>query len=349
MKTVKIANMMTPQLSWSAWIEQETIKRYVLLSQILTFDIRADPKSLLSVLLILSNLLTITYGLPDLFPVVHDGDLGLPCKEQLWNAASEREWQKELDANHNPPRVMLLRNAVSTLVNHGLSIESKSQSQSWSPFATSVVMHTIALQIWHRNQGTILWNANPEARSLSEQKQSYDASQTIGALARCRAILGQKRSEQEVAWNESEGPFYFNCFAALRVSYCRSCTSLSSIDPTLLLQESESNILNTLRTYVSSPQQRDQATTMAVDRATDSFFVPLRNGAPHIRRTAALTWSIEHALASWDTCEYLNSISEDLFGPLTPCSPSSHEMDSCNGNNQACWRPVGTAGRSRHH
>ncbi|KIW34125.1 uncharacterized protein PV07_00921 [Cladophialophora immunda] len=282
LKLVKVGDARSRLTSWSAWVEREKTKR------------------LLCGIFVFTNLLTITYGLPAAFNVVQDVDIEMPSDEIRWNASSESGWRKAIGSK-DIGQSMTIRGAVSLLVSGETLTRFPDEWRSWSPFATLVTMHAVAVQIWHRSQGTILWADNAVTDVEGMDNPLTARLQTEAALARCRQMLLQSRNEHEFAWSEAEGPFLFNCFAILRVSYCRSCTSLSSIDPTLLLKGDATEVMDILRSHVTKPQRRDDLTTNAVARALDGFLVPVRAGTLLIRKTAALTWSIEHVLASWDS------------------------------------------------
>jgi hypothetical protein len=68
----------------------------------------------------------------------------------------------------------------------------------------------------------------------------------------------------------------------------------------MLLKDSRDDILGSLQEFVNMPQDRNDFTTRAVARAYEGMIIPARAGAPLLRKTAAFTWAVEHALAGWD-------------------------------------------------
>lgn len=125
-------------------------------------------------------------------------------------------------------------------------------------------------------------------------------TQTEAALSRCLSLITQARSGDDYTWTESEGPLLFNCLALLRVTYCRAFTGNGHADRMMLLKDSREDIITSLEEFVAVPQERDEFTSRAVARAFEGMVIPSKAGTLLLRKTAALSWSIEHALAGWD-------------------------------------------------
>ncbi|KPI39530.1 uncharacterized protein AB675_3568 [Cyphellophora attinorum] len=99
---------------------------------------------------------------------------------------------------------------------------------------------------------------------------------------------------------KEECPLLFNSLALLRVCYIRAFTDANSIDKNILVRHDSSDILETVRRYTERASPRSELLTRVVSRTLEAFEVPIRGGALLIQKTAALTWSIEHAIAGWD-------------------------------------------------
>lgn len=231
--------------------------------------------------------------------MVHDGEVEMPDEEALWSAATEEQWQQRMATRESHVPVNL-RDAVSRLM-YGKEPEvPMSSSWNWSPFAATVVMHAVSVQMWNMMQSTHSFSALSVEAHVHESLKSLLTSQTEIALARCHAMITRERSEIEHTWTESEGPLVFNCLATLRVAYVRSFTGIGSMNRMLLLSDDHSEIMKAIRDYVASPQSRGPFMSRAIAQAFEGFFIPIKAGMLLVQKTAALSWSIEHAIAGWD-------------------------------------------------
>ncbi|KAF0328322.1 zinc finger protein [Colletotrichum asianum] len=270
----------TNELSdWRTWVEHESTKRLMCSS------------------MILGNLLVITYGMVPGFSILEDADIGIPADDTLWEAKTASDWET-IAANKPLASHLGLREATSAIFGQ-TPLEKKSDiCWEWSPFAASVVMHSVAIAIWYLTQGQQVCHS-----AIRNSKERHDASQIAAALSRCRDLLAgvaDAHTGTEGTWNEAESPLLFNAFAILRVSYGRAFIRSHSLDRSLLFKESSQVMLSILRRYFEAVQHRDPFMTMAVSCALEGFAIPIRAGILLMRKTAAFKWSVEHALASWD-------------------------------------------------
>ncbi len=290
---------------------------------------------LLYAIFILNNLLTITYGVPPLVSIIQDGEVQLPDDESLWNAPTEEQWRQRLTVkqNNTPPS---LKDAVTRLMYGKEFEEANDSSWNWSPFTATVVMHTVSVQLWHVMQCTQSFSVFAVQVQMQDSLKSLFAGQVETALARCRAMITYGRLDSEQTWNESEGPFFFNCLALLRVAYVRAFTGTGSFDRITLLSDDSEEILRAIGEYVRSPQSRSPFLTRAVARAFEGFLTPIKAGALLVQKTAALNWSIEHAIAGWDCGEFypvkpLSALNTGEIPTTDHRSPLLYQMDPCNG------------------
>jgi hypothetical protein len=227
----------------------------------------------------------------------------MPCRDTLWDAADVDTWRNMMDSKPRNSAISLEK-AVSVLV-HGDSLDECSETGwEWSPFGTAVTMHGVAIHVWHLTHSSSLWRPSGGSESFSETATVLPRVER--ALSRCRKLLLQARSELESTWNDTEGPFLFNSFATLRVSYSRVLSSAITLDRFILLKEDIADVMSAIQEYVVMPQERDEYTTKAVAQALQGFIIPIRAGTLLLRKTAALTWSIEHALVGWDNSMLLH-------------------------------------------
>ena len=245
---------------------------------------------------ILSNLLNVTYGIPPVVSIIQDGEVEMPDEEILWNAPTEDEWHQRLQTKHFAVSPSL-RDAVARLM-YGKKLEGLAAScWNWSPFSVTVVMHAVSVQLWHIMQCTQSFDV---LMVHDKSPKSVSTGQAEMALARCHAMISQGRCDGELTWNESEGPLVFNSLALLRACYVRAFTGVGSFNRMALLNDDSEEVLSSIWEYVKTSQERSPFLTKAVARTFEGFLTPIKAGALLVQKTAALSWSIEHAIAGWD-------------------------------------------------
>jgi hypothetical protein len=270
------------RLSWHDWIERESIKRLLLGT------------------IFVNNLVTIAYGILPGFSIVHEGSIELPDSDSLWNAADDNQWQHCV-ATVPESRPQNLKNAVSMLINGDRDDELTKVARTWSPFSTAMIMHAVSIQIWHSIDGSGLISSAQNLLVHADDQSSLMANEIEAALNRCRTILTHARAGAEGLWTDSDGPLLFNAFAVLRVTYGRAFTGIRLADRMLLLRDNHGDISEAISEYIAMPQERSKLVAKAIARTFEGLVLPFRSGAPLLRKTAALTWSVEHALAGWDS------------------------------------------------
>lgn len=295
------------------------------------------------------NLVTMTYGIPPGYSVVSDGYIEMPCDQSLWDASTEAEWQ-DAAGRKGKTSPLSIRDAVSRVMyGNPMPKAVPEECWVWSPFAVSVVINVISIQIWHITQGSYFFSnfnnsgfssssssapaaspaaANAKPPTALENQKSQILAQTEAALSRCRALITQARSDADYAWTEAEGPLLFNCLALLRVSYCRAFTGIGATDSLILLKEGHRELMASIEDFVAMPQERGDLVARAVSRAFEGMLIPYRSGTLLIKKTAALTWAVGHALAGFDAgkqitpCHFAPSESLCRGGALANYSPN---------------------------
>lgn len=162
-------------------------------------------------------------------------------------------------------------------------------------------MHAVSIQIWHSIDGNVLLSNSRNPVAQLNIESTVLANHIEAAINRCRCILTYARSDNENLWTDSEGPLLFNAFAVLRVAYGRAFTGIRLADRMLLLRDDDCDISAAVAEYIALPQERGEFTAKAIARTFEGLVMPFQLGAPLICKTAALTWSVEHALAGWDS------------------------------------------------
>ncbi|KIV83930.1 hypothetical protein PV11_05912 [Exophiala sideris] len=269
-------------LSWEEWVSRESVKR------------------LLYGHILYGNLVTMTYGIPPGYSVVSDGYIEMPCDQSLWDASTAEQWS-DLVTVKGKCSPLSLRDAVSRIMYGNCAKTVPEECWSWSPFAVNVVINAVSIQLWHIAQGSYFFSELSGVGKPQEAQRSQTLVQAEAALSKCRALITQARTDADYAWTEAEGPLLFNCLALLRVSYCRAFTGTGGADPTLLLKESHEEVMASIEDFIAMPQERSELITRAVSRAFEGMLIPNKMGTSLLKKTAALTWAVEHALAGWDS------------------------------------------------
>ncbi|OAL17720.1 hypothetical protein AYO22_11376 [Fonsecaea multimorphosa] len=279
--TVKPRKNRDKSLSWREWIERESVKR-LLYGQIM-----------------FGNLVTMTYGIPPGYSLVSDGFIEMPCDQSLWDALTEEQWHAAA-TRKGQSSSLNVKEAVSMVMNGNSTKTVPQECWEWSPFAISVVINVISIHIWHITQGSYFFGEFSSPGQPGDTQKSQTLAQTEAALSRCRALITQASSDADYPWTEAETPLLFNCLALLRVSYCRAFTGHSAADSMVLLKESQEEFMASIEDFVAMPQNRGHLVARAVGRAFEGMLIPYKAGTMLIKKTAALTWAIGHALAGWE-------------------------------------------------
>jgi hypothetical protein len=270
------------------------------------------------------NLVTMTYGIPPGYSIVSDAYIEMPCDQSLWDAATAGRWQ-EIKKSSPLSSPLSLRDAVSRVMYGNRPKPVPDECWTWSPHAVSVVVNAVAIQLWHITQGSFFFGEF--AGEPPETQRSQTLVQAEGALSRCRALITSVRSDADYAWTEAEGPLLFNCLAILRVSYCRAFTGVGAADSMMLLKENRDELVASIEEFVALPQDRSELITRAVGRAFEGMLIPYKIGTSLLKKTAALTWAVEHALAGWDAGELESAKTETSKTDRNCCSITGDEMD----------------------
>ncbi|KAL2881476.1 hypothetical protein SGCOL_003042 [Colletotrichum sp. CLE4] len=246
--------------------------------------------------MVLGNLLVIAYGIVPGFAALEECNIEMPAEDELWDATTASEWRSVVQ-RRLPSSPLGLREATAWIFGNSIQEERPDASWIWSPFAASIVMHQVAIAVWFFAHGKDACYGKTQRYRESYQS---DAKRIEAALSRCRDLLTETRDGNDGTWSEADGPLLFNAFAVLRVSYGRAFINFRSLDRSLLFQESKQDMLVILQRYFDTAQERDGYMTMAIDCALEGFAIPIRAGVLLMQKTAALKWSVEHALAGWD-------------------------------------------------
>lgn len=286
-------------MNWTAWIERESSKR------------------LLYGIFIVSSLLTIAYNISPCVSTTDDLKIEMPEEERVWTAPDEERW-KEAMATRSTVTGLDINQALTQLI-FGKDFNFGSESR-WPPFATTIIMHAVNIHMWHVTQCTQSFMNFSVDPKMEEQMKALCTAQTEESLARCHLLLTRDRSpEVGHTWDDVEGPLVFNGLALLRSCYVRAFTGSGTFNRTMLFSNDDDAIIRAAKDYVQIQQVRTPFLTRAVAQVFAGLLTPIRAGHLLVRKWAAFTCSIEHAISAWDCGKSSKRILltiGNLLGPL---------------------------------
>jgi hypothetical protein len=251
---------------------------------------------------IMSSMASLAYDIPPLLSITQDLDIELLDEEKLWEAANRGEWMA-LQEQHTYSPDVTVRNAFTHLVlgKEHRSSDATTSPMKWTAFTTSMIMHAVNVYMWNLMQCTQSFGAFAVEDSTALGLKTAMVSQTEATLARCYALLTAERPERERTSDDPEGPLLFNCLALLRSAHIRVFTGADNFNRMALLTGSVREVSASLEAFIAgNALGRGPLMTRVVDKAYGAFLTPLKAGYLLVRKTAALTWSLEHPIAGWD-------------------------------------------------
>jgi hypothetical protein len=274
--------------SWEAWIDYELTKR------------------LLCGIYIASSLNSATYDLAPGFAGFRDLNFEVPADESLWESPTREEWQRLMD-NQQFETLPTIVAVANKLVYGDETAFPNHSTANIGAFATTTVMHGVNIHMYYLSQSlssAMINNADPD---IAYALRLSSNTQTERALSRCQEFLKTwQLSHDDSQPHRHEESFIFNCQALLRLSYVRVFSGMQCFNRACLLYEDPRDIERAVNAYVTAPQSRGAFLTKAAEQVMFCFTAPIRAGHMLTRKTAALTWSIEHAVASWDCTLFLS-------------------------------------------
>ena len=245
---------------------------------------------------------SLAYDIPPMFSITQDLDIELLDEEKLWEAANRAEWMV-LQEQRADSLCVTVRTAFTHLVlgKEHPSSDTTGTPLRWTAFSTSIIMHAVNIYMWHLMQSTQSFGAFAVENSTALTLKTAMVSQTEATLARCYALLTADRPERERTSDDPEGPLLFNCLALLRSAHIRVFTGADNFNRMALLTGSGREVSASVEALVTgNALLRGPLMTRAADKAYGAFLTPIKAGYLLVRKTAALTWSLEHPIAGWD-------------------------------------------------
>ncbi|KFY79552.1 hypothetical protein V499_01484 [Pseudogymnoascus sp. VKM F-103] len=297
----------TESLSWESWCLRETSKR------------------LLYGIFIMSSLMTVAYDMTPSFSVTQDIDLEMPDEERLWEATNAQQWE-EIIKSRKAPTLISVRDAMTHLIFAKEDSTSRTDVMSWTAFATTVIMHAVNVHMWNIMQFTQSFTTFAIGEQNNTDLRACLVTQVESALARCYTLLTADRSEREHTSDDLEGPLIFNCLALLRSAYVRVATGAGNFNRMMLLWNDPDQVTSSIQSYIDSPQERNPFLTTAVHKAYGGLLIPIKAGHLLVRKTAALSWSVEHAIAAWDCALFVLKWIHTMEMQQRELPPNDEEM-----------------------
>ena len=271
----------------------------------------------------MSSMTSVTYDLCPAFSVTQDLEVEILDEECLWEASTLEQWQA-LRKSQTPRSSITVRDAMNHLI-FGKE-DSDANPTRWTAFATTMIFHAVNVHMWHIMQCTQSFTAFAVDEQNNRVLKAALVLQVETALARCYALLTADRSERDHTSDDPEGPLIFNCLALLRSAYVRVFTGAGNFDRMMLLSEEPLQVANSVNEYVTGPQERTAFLTRAVDKAYGGLLTPIKAGYLLVQKTAALSWSVEHAVAAWDCALFVTKWIHAMEMQQQELPPNQEEM-----------------------
>lgn len=281
-------NLDLNQVNWAQYVQRESQKRVLCATNIM------------------SNLAMVTYDVTPGFVKPEDLDYELPDEEHLWNAPSEAEWQ-QLWTSHNKQRKGSLRSALMDMISgdHVHGNTDATMAYNLTAFGGLVLMHAVCIHMWTSLQFTRAIGAYSNVGTVGNVSLQESIRATgFSTLMRCQKSLardGKEGESIEPPWALSEGPLLFNCQAVLRIAFTRLFLPEVSIPRIVMMTGTDEEVREAAAAYVACPLERSDFNTKAAAKACQGFLSPVKIGHLLVRKTASFAWSVEHAVAGWDS------------------------------------------------
>lgn len=239
---------------------------------------------------IVSSLISSTFSISPGFSHTEDLEFEVLDEEALWAATSAQEW-RELRGTGFSGALPTVRDAMANIIFDENRV-STDHPREISGLTMLLITH--ALNIY-------LGGLRQVIETSSEHLRKVMLESALSALSRCQGIILQTRGKdaQSEAWTEAEGPLMFNCQGVLLMGYVRSFANIGAFNHLTLLADNPDDIVSAARSYAEAPLQRGQTLTNAIRKAYEKLLSTARLGHLLLRKTAAFSWSLEHAIAGW--------------------------------------------------
>lgn len=269
--------------------------------------------------------MTVTYDIAPAFSLTQDLEIEVLDEECLWEASTSQQWEA-LKKSQAPRAKTTVREAMTHLMYGKEESPGATYPSKWTAFATTMVFHAVNVNMWNVMQCTQSFTAFAVDEQNSKVLKTALVSQVETALARCYALLTADRSERDHTPDDPEGPLIFNCLALLRSAYARVFIGAGKFNRMVLLNEEPRQVSYTIGAYLAGVEERSPFLTAAVDKAYGGLLTPIKAGYLLVRKTAALSWSVEHAVAAWDCALFVTKWIHGMEMQQQLVPPNKDEM-----------------------
>lgn len=260
-------------LDWDGWIHRESSKR------------------LLFGMYVVSNLISMTFGVTSGFSHTDDLEFEDLDEERFWNATSAQEW---LHLRQIAPATSRPRPTVRDILS-GILLDK--DHVAGGPPEVSVLTMLLLMHAMNNHTDGI--------RQVIELSPAHLhdilLEPTIATLSACEDILAATRQRKDTStpWTEAEGPLMFNCQGIVHMAHVRLFLDMSVFNRFMLINDNPNEIAAAAYSFAESPLQRSESLTGFIKKAYNRYHVMMKLGHNLLKKTAALSWSLEHAVTHW--------------------------------------------------
>ncbi|QKX53822.1 uncharacterized protein TRUGW13939_00902 [Talaromyces rugulosus] len=295
-------------MSWKEWVNYETTKRT------------------LCAMFIFSNLMLTTFNMTPGFVIDRDLIIEMPDHEELWAAESEDTWTTLRQTLINNPQ-HTIHSILECMIQPPATEQITRESYRMSGFTALVVMHAVNVYLWHLNQLAQSVSRFSVGIWPHENLRGALLHAATSMLERCEAALQAGRGKDYgPAWGEPEYLPIFNCEAFLRVAYSRLLPPSHAFNRLALLTDDRGVVTRAVKTYTNERLERNIFVTKAARKAYEGFLAPVMIGGLLVSKTAAFSWSVEQAVAGWDSALLLTKWISTLEVDGAEQPPDSDEL-----------------------
>jgi hypothetical protein len=260
-------------LDWGEWVHRESSKR------------------LLFGMYVVSNLISTTFGVMPGFSHTDDLDFEDLDEERFWNATSAQEWQH---LRQVAPATSRPHSTVRSILSRILLDKDHAAGAppEVSVLTMLLLMHGMNIHIESIRQVIELSPAHLHNKLLEP---------TTSALSACEDILAAARQRKDIStpWTEAEGPLMFNCQGVVHMAHVRLFLDMSVFNRLMLINDNPDEIAAAAYSFAEAKLNRSDGLTAFMKKSYDRHHVLVKLGHSLLRKTAALSWSLEHAVTDW--------------------------------------------------
>lgn len=268
---------------------------------------RESQKRALCGINIVTHLVVVAYDATPGFVNPEDFDFEMPDQEKVWNARSAEEWRHMLGTRVTEGHRTMKQILVDIIAGDQKEPPEFQMTYKLTGFGALVLAHAVCIYMWTSLQFTQAFGLYGATTLVGTSSlRSTVASAANATLARCHKSLTQEddlggEKEDQPSWDHPDGPLIFNSQAVLRIAYTRLFMPANPFRRIVLINGTEEDIDEATEAYVASLQERNTLYTKAAAKVCEGFLTPVQIGHLLVRKTAALSWSIEHAVVGWDS------------------------------------------------